>query len=400
MWRLLNAGSALLDQAEMCIRLMSGSRKIVETRDALLEQLADFGSWEYNLATGATILSGRMLEMCEMNSGEGRSDTIPWKHLHAGDRERALTISKEAITACKPFEFVVRYRMTDGHSRLYFARGFPIADGGGKTERVLGVVRDITEIARSENERLNLVRALMRARDDERRRVSLDLHESAGQSLAALKMSLGLLRDALPKRNKGALALLRSSLELAEGAIREVRTISYLMHPPMLDEAGLHPALRWYARGFSERSGIQVRVDVAETIGRYPQEIEITIFRLVQEALTNVHRYSGSRTALICLARENHHIRAEIQDEGCGFQFSLGGPSGCSLPGVGIAGMRERVEQLKGTLEIESVPGHGTTIRAMLPLAPSESSLSGDGHEDLPDASPQCMERTVGRPNL
>ncbi len=157
------------------------------------------------------------------------------------------------------------------------------------------------------------------------------------------------------------------------------------MHPSTLDEAGLEPALRWYARGFSERIGIQVRVEVAEATGRYAREIEMTIFRLVQEALTNVYRYSGSPTAIICIARENEHIRAEVQDEGCGLKSPATNADRCLVPGVGITGMRERVERLKGTFEIESVPGRGTTVRAVLPLTPSE--LQRPEHIDADDSN-------------
>ena len=145
-----------------------------------------------------------------------------------------------------------------------------------------------------------------------------DLHESAGQTLAALKMSLARVQDELPQDCETARDLLRFSYELASTAVREVRTVSYLMHPPLLDEAGLNPALRWYARGFSERSMIRVDVDIAEDFGRQSQEIETTIFRVVQEALTNVHRYSGSRTASIRLTRDRESICVEIEDAGCG----------------------------------------------------------------------------------
>ena len=347
---------------------MNVSRHTRETLMSLIEEMADFASWEYQLTTGRVTLSPHLLRMCRVDSETDWREEIRWENLHSEDREQTRMISSEAITLCKPFEFSVRYRMPDGHLRTYFIRGLPVAGNGGKANRVIGIARDITEQFHSEDERLHLLHALMRARDDERRRVALDLHESAGQSLAALKMSMGVLGEVLSKRSKRAHTLLQSSLEFVEGAIREVRTISYLMHPPMLDEGGLDPALRWYARGFSERSGIKVRVDVGETFGRYAHEIEITVFRIVQEALTNVHRYSGSPTAIICLARENEHIRAEIQDEGRGLQSPAAPGDGFMLPGVGIAGMRERVEQLNGTFEIESIPGHGTTVRAILPL--------------------------------
>jgi two-component system, NarL family, sensor kinase len=219
---------------------------------------------------------------------------------------------------------------------------------------------------------------VMRARDEEGRHAARALHDSAGQSLVALKMTLRRLEEELPKTNKRARELLESSMEMATTAMREVRTISYLMHPPMLDEAGLGLALRWYAQGFSERSGIDVTVEVPKDLGRQSQEIETTIFRIVQEALTNVHRYSGARAALIRLARENGKIRAEIRDEGRGLALPAPAQSANPPLGVGIAGMRERVQQLNGVFEFESAPGRGTTVRAILPLARKEAREAGN----------------------
>jgi signal transduction histidine kinase len=214
----------------------------------------------------------------------------------------------------------------------------------------------------------------MRARDEERRTVARELHESTGQTLAALKMSLGRLRMALPEEDDGLHGLLQSAVDLAEDAVREVRTLSYLMHPPMLDEAGLRSALHWYAKGFSERSGISVQVDIPQDFGRLGQDAETTIFRIVQEALTNVHRYSGSRTATIRLSSSGGSVAAIIQDEGCGLP-SPTLASGRNAPlGVGIVGMRERVKQLNGKFEVESAPGKGTTIRVVLPVEPKAAA--------------------------
>jgi two-component system sensor histidine kinase UhpB len=149
------------------------------------------------------------------------------------------------------------------------------------------------------------------------------------------------------------------------------------MHPPLLDEAGLGPALRWYARGFAERSKIVVTVDIADDFGRASQDVETTIFRVVQEALTNVHRYSGSKTARIRVSRENGRLLAEVQDEGCGLTIASQGSQ--APPGVGIAGMRERVQHLNGAFEIESSPGRGTVVRVTLPLnAGAEQSLQDE----------------------
>jgi len=142
----------------------------------------------------------------------------------------------------------------------------------------------------------------------------------------------------------------------------------------MLDEAGLASALRWYAKGFSERSKIHVDVEVSDDFGRQPQEIEMTLFRIIQEALTNIHRYSGSKVARIRLARDSGAVRAEVQDEGCGLMHPMQSSGSNHLPGVGIAGMRERAHQLNGIFEIQSAHGSGTTVRVILPLVDARSA--------------------------
>jgi signal transduction histidine kinase len=243
-------------------------------------------------------------------------------------------------------------------------------------------MQDITKQTRVEEELRRLSQELLRARDDERRQVARTLHESAGQTLAALKMVLGRLRRELPKKIDRVHELLESSIELTNAAVREVRTLSYLMHPSLLDETGLASALQWYAKGFAQRSGIDVSVEVPEDFGRHSQEIETTVFRIVQEALTNAHLHSGSRTAKIRLACQDGQIRAEVQDHGQGIPAMAPGGDSPVPRGVGIAGMRERVKQLNGALEIVSGPGEGTTIRAILPLAQSGSVAKNTGAED------------------
>jgi len=222
-----------------------------------------------------------------------------------------------------------------------------------------------------------LSQELIRARDEERRLVARELHDSVGQSLAAIKMSLGQLRRALPKRNRVLHSILRDSVDLTDEAVKEVQTISHLMHPPILDEVGLSPALRWYARGFAERSGIHVQVDAPEDFGRYGPQVETTTFRIVQEALNNVHRHSGSQTAQIQLLRTAKEIRLEVRDQGCGLAPNIRGNGAAQPSGVGIAGMRERVRQLNGTFEILSVPSWGTRLRVVLPIL---SSALGHAH--------------------
>jgi len=224
---------------------------------------------------------------------------------------------------------------------------------------------------RSEEDLHKLLRKLLGLRDEDRRRLARQLHESVGQTLAALTMSMGRLRDALPKGVTPAQALWKSCNQLARQAAQETRQISYSMHPHLLDEAGLGSALRCYVRDFADLSGIDVSVDVPTEFARQPREVETTIFRIVQEALTNVHRHSGSRTARVHLVCEKHQLRAEVKDEGRGMpqaHAKLG--MAARIPaGVGITGMRERAEQLNGVFEMESAPGRGTTVRVTLPCA-------------------------------
>ena len=209
---------------------------------------------------------------------------------------------------------------------------------------------------------------LLTLQDEERRRLALDLHDSTGQCLAALTMNIDVVGRAtkgLDARSRRALAESRS---LAEQCAQEVRTLAYLLHPPLLEEAGLLSAVRWYAEGFAKRSGIQVVVDLGE-VGRLPRPIETALFRVVQESLTNVHRHAPTATASIRLTVTADVVALEIHDQGHGR-----GPqthqTGMFLPqtlGVGIQGMRERIRQLGGTFDVEFT-NEGTTVCVGVPL--------------------------------
>jgi signal transduction histidine kinase len=345
----------------------------LRTSEALLDQaeeIAGFGCWEYDVASGGVLISKQLRKMYELDPDEPWDSDRYWNNVLGSDRDDLRRMVLEAIAECKPFEYVTRYRLSEGPVRVFHARGSPSgsADSG---EHFRGVVHDITAQMHIEEELRRLSRDLMKTQDEERRQIARELHESAGQTLAALKMTLTNLEEALNEKDDGAEVHLRAARGLAEDAIREVRVLSYLMHPPMLDEVGLGPTLQWYGRGFSDRSNIQTTVEVDGEFGRLPQPIETTIFRIVQEALTNVHRYSGSKTVTIRLIREQDRALVEIIDRGCGLQSAAPGRN--VRLGVGIAGMRERVKQLEGRFEIESAAGRGTTVRAILPLVMKET---------------------------
>ena len=209
---------------------------------------------------------------------------------------------------------------------------------------------------------------LMQSQDDERRRIARELHDSVGQALAALSMNLSKVETDIERLNQTAKTIADSSA-LVQEMNKEVRTMSYLLHPPMLDEAGLASALRWYVDGFTQRSGIHVDVEIAEDLGRVPPEVETAVFRTVQECLTNVHRHSGSKTARVRLLHSTGEIHLQVQDEGTGIAAEqLDKVVSDGTPGVGIRGMRERLRQLGGTMEVHS--NHtGTTVEVRVPIA-------------------------------
>ena len=241
-----------------------------------------------------------------------------------------------------------------------------------EVERLLTTIRDRAEIEQTLRQQRNELRALanrlMHAQDDERRRIATMLHETTAQDLAALKMLLARLNRTADRLNDDERDALTESISLAEQSMTQIRTVSYLLHPPFLDETGLLSALRWYAGGFAERSGINVDLDLPESLERLPLETETVLFRVVQESLTNIHRHAGSETARIGLRRDAETLLLELEDRGRGIPNASLKHITSGGGGVGIASMSERIEQLGGRFEVTS-SDHGTTVRVWLPLA-------------------------------
>lgn len=229
-----------------------------------------------------------------------------------------------------------------------------------------------TEIAdRRQKEELlrQLSGHLMQAQDQERRRIARELHDNSGQTLAAIAVNLSRIENLLPDTAPKVRNLVADTAAMAEQTSREIRTISYLLHPPLLEEAGLTAAIGWLANGFTQRSGIKTEVDMPAELERLPSDIEVTLFRIVQETLTNVARHSGSKTAFIKLTRQPGEIILSVRDEGTGIPpEKLEKVHGnVSALGVGVAGVWERVRQFGGALDINS-NSRGTTVMVVVPL--------------------------------
>jgi PAS domain S-box-containing protein len=234
---------------------------------------------------------------------------------------------------------------------------------------VTSAIRDITERKRAELSLRKLSGQLLLSQDEERRRIARDLHDSVGQMLAALNMKLTPLTDGT-HRTADSDRVVKESLELIGELTKEIRTISHLLHPPLLDEVGLSSALHLYLAGFAERSKIKADLEIPNNFGRLSSDVETTVFRVVQECLTNIHRHSGSAVARVVISQVNHELRVEVRDEGKGISpYKRSEMETSGKAGVGIRGMRERIRQLDGSLEIASPPnGKGTTIVARLPV--------------------------------
>jgi PAS domain S-box-containing protein len=234
---------------------------------------------------------------------------------------------------------------------------------------VTSAIRDITERKRAEESLRLLSGQLLHLQDQERRRIARELHDSSGQLLAALGMNLSLAESENGNIAPRSAKAIQESIHLVQELSRELRTISHLLHPPLLDEVGLASGLRSYLDGFTERSQIRVDLEIPEKLGRLPQDLETAIFRIVQECLTNIHRHSGSPVARICLTHSDSEVTLEVEDRGKGIPLEkrqVLDSEGAA--GVGIRGMRERLRHLGGSLEIKSTET-GTVVVARLRVA-------------------------------
>lgn len=286
------------------------------------------------------------------------------------DMEYFELVAKERLDEAflgKIVKYETRYTYPQIGQREILVSCFPIA-GAVCVDRVVCVLQDISDRTRAEAELRRLSGQLLHSQDEERRKIARDLHDTTGQELVALVTILSQLHDTIPSANRTWRKLASQCQAIAERSLREVRTLSYLLHPPMLDASGLEAAIRHYVDGFGRRTCIDVDLEISPHFGRLPQDLELGLFRVVQESLTNIQRHSGSFTAKLQLNRNPGKIFLAVSDTGRGMCASEPEHDGTHyLPkGVGIPSMEERVKQIGGRLEIES-SSKGTIVRVAVP---------------------------------
>ncbi len=334
------------------------------------------------------------LEACGYRAEEvlGRVfwDTPWWRHSKEVQAKiRAATMQAAQGT---PFREILTYHWADDTERIVDFALHPIRNQQGEILFLHPTGVDITDLKRAEENYKSLAESLdaevrvrtdevvrqseqlrdlssrlLQAQDEERRRIARELHDSAGQILVALSLTLAQAAQHAPPEARVFSKFTEESDQLVRQLSQEIRTMSYLLHPPLLDETGLSEALRWYIQGLGERSGLKIVLDLPANFERLPREMELVMFRLVQECLTNIHRHSGSETAVIRIARDSENVLLEVQDKGKGMSAEKLSGIQSRSSGVGIRGMRERVRHFGGKMNIESNK-EGTKISFILPL--------------------------------
>jgi len=352
------------EQRHIAAQLERERARLVEA-----QEVAKMGSWEAELPSLNVIWSEQTHRIFETDPSRFHPTRAEFREfIHPEERAKVDAALVASLGKRSPSTVEYRIVMPDGRVKVLEERWQAFHDEEGKPIRVAGTCRDVTEAVRAEEELRRLSGQLLRLQDEERRRIARDLHDSTGQDLVALATTLSQLHALIPSSSRKSRKLASQCQALVDQCIRDVRTLSYLLHPPMLDEAGLEDAIRHYAGGFTERTGIEVELEISPRLGRMKPHAELALFRVVQESLTNIQRHSGSLKAKIRTERGPGKFTLEISDKGSGISGSLRRRNG-KTPfgfGVGIPSMHERVALIGGELDIES-SGGGTTVRVTIP---------------------------------
>lgn len=340
--------SALIESAREAILSLDGRLRVIAANDAFYKMFLvtpeeTEGKFVYDL-------------------GSGQWNILELRHLLENVLPEHLRVDDFEVRAAFP-------RIGDRVMSLNARR---LESPLGK-ETILLAIEDVTQLRRSEQALRELSNRFMNIQDAERRQIARDVHDVTGQKVAALRLNVRLLSKQVPGGEKNRTFV--ETLELADQITNEIRSLSYLLHPPMLDELGLVPALREYVERVAERTGLQIDMEVAKGFPELPDDIEITLFRVIQESLSNVHRHSGSPTAKVQIAHNNGQVEVRITDAGRGLASSGDHDTRAAVKwksGVGVAGMKERVTHLGGTFQILDAE-HGTTVIARLPVPRDQS---------------------------
>jgi PAS domain S-box-containing protein len=340
---------------------------------AQAQRAGQLGCFDLNLKTNTVAWSAELADLFGLAPGTRAGQHHDWEELvYSEDRSHAAAGVEAAL---KYGESVAEYRIcrrSDGQIRWVESRAKVLRDDAGQPERLVGVTMDITERKSAEHTLLQMSNRLLHIQEEEQRRIAREVHDSTSQEMTALTLNLGALRASAASLPQNARAQIAESLALAKRVAREIRTFSYLLHPPMLNELGLWAALRMFLEEFRERSGLKVTAEIPKEVETQilSSDQEMAVYRFVQEALANVHRHSGSKTASVIMKVANHTVEASVGDTGRGIPKELlkqiretSGLAG----GVGLAGMHERIGYVGGRVQIDS-DEHGTTVAAFIPL--------------------------------
>jgi PAS domain S-box-containing protein len=380
-----------------------------EERLRIAQKAGHSGTWEWNFETKELITSPEMRDLFGFDATTAGGEREYWRErVNAEDLEGVNNALQHAVENREDYHVEFRITRADGAERRMESLGRIFHDERGNPTRNIGVTTDITERKQAEEalkkshhelerrveERTQVLAAtlakleaeveagkereralrvlsgrLLRLQDEERRRIARDLHDSTGQTLAALKMTLGNVKKLLEDTPKGP-ALVSEIAALADQAIQDLRTTSHLLHPPLLDEMGFSSAAKWYVDGFAKRSGIEARLELSE-LPSLSEAAELVFFRVLQESLTNVVRHSGSKSVEIRVSSSGGNAILSIKDFGNGISpDKLTSFEAVGL-GVGLSSMKERLKELGGDLKLE-YDGTGTYVIAALPFVTSE----------------------------
>lgn len=342
---------------ELASQVQKAEREYREVVEDLTESICRFDG------RGRVIFSNKAFDALCVTSPSGAAPLLS-SCLGSGVR----TAVEQALADCTAAVPIAHFTHAGPGDRWYRSSLHANFDAGGRRGETQWISADVTKeltaqrkLQDSQAQLARLSARLITSQDEERRRLARELHDSTAQSLSALEINLSALVSTSDPADAKRLA--REAAAISRQVCDELRTMSYLLHPPLLEEAGLAFAIRWFAEGFAKRNGIPVNIDVPENFPRMPAEIETALFRVVQESLSNIYRHAGASKAWIALSRdEDGMIALEIRDNGEGLpdDFSLARSSG-----VGLAGMRERMRELGGTLEIESSE-YGVAVKCRL----------------------------------